>query len=102
MLGLSTRLDRTRDRETSLVGISPRCYIAAMTNPKPKRHPTFAANLREALEDAEITQEAFGREIGKPQSVISSWVNGKREPRLFNLCELSDALDLALDYLLRE
>lgn len=52
-----------------------------------------AANLRQALEDADMTQERLAREIGVGLRVVQAWCSGRVLPRWPRLVLIARALD---------
>lgn len=65
---------------------------------------TIGNRLREARENAGMTQEALGRAIGlesaTPDKQISHWETGRRVPNGRNLTRLADTLDVTTDWIL--
>ena len=50
---------------------------------------SFARNLTAFLDSRDLTQESFGRMIGKSQGAVSQWLAGNREPATLNkICEV--------------
>jgi transcriptional regulator with XRE-family HTH domain len=47
-----------------------------------------------------LSQEKFGELVGKSQRTVAAWESGSRAPSFATLCELADALDVSVDYLL--
>lgn len=59
----------------------------------------FGGKLRELLKVRRISQERLGREIGKNQSTVNTWIQGTSEPVLGVAKKLAEFLDVSLDYL---
>ena len=49
-----------------------------------------------------MSQKALAEETGLTESAISRYINGTRDPRLYNLIKIADALEMTLDELVRE
>jgi transcriptional regulator with XRE-family HTH domain len=56
--------------------------------------------LKELREEANITQEELGNQIGQTKSNISKYENGLLEPNIDTLRLLSQYFDVSVDYLL--
>lgn len=53
---------------------------------------TFAGNLRSIMEEDGISQSQLAKESGLSESMISSYINGKRVPSVFSLNNILHAL----------
>lgn len=49
-----------------------------------------------------MNQKDLARETGLTESAISRFINETRQPRLYNLIKIADALEMTLDELARE
>jgi transcriptional regulator with XRE-family HTH domain len=64
------------------------------------RHVEYGEmELRKKLQKLIPNQSEFSRQTGIPQTTISEWRSGKREPTLKNASHLARALGVPLDYL---
>jgi len=61
---------------------------------------TFGQRLRHARDEAEITQEQLGFEVGVSKASISAWENDRERPSFDNLPRLQAALGKSLDHLI--
>jgi transcriptional regulator with XRE-family HTH domain len=59
----------------------------------------FIERLKELIKQKGLEQKQLGERIGVPQQTINSWFRGQATPKLSKLCELADALNVSLDYL---
>jgi transcriptional regulator with XRE-family HTH domain len=55
----------------------------------------------ELIEVSGLTQKEFSQKTGVPESRISEYVNGKRLPKMSNLHEIAEKLDLQIDVLFK-
>lgn len=61
---------------------------------------TFGQRLRYVRSRRRMTQRALAKLVGQPESAISHYECGRREPRLATLCGLCRALRCSADVLL--
>ena len=61
---------------------------------------TFGQRLRHARDEAEITQEQLGFEVGVSKASISAWENDRERPSFDNLPKLQAVLRISLDHLI--
>lgn len=61
---------------------------------------TFAERLKEARKAAKLSQEALAQKIGRTKSTISRWESGERNPKMFEMVELENALGVAAETLM--
>lgn len=54
----------------------------------------FSHNLRIYMEEKKVTQKDLMRDLNLPSATISSWVNGKRMPRMDRVQELAEYLGI--------
>ena len=59
----------------------------------------FGDRLREARISKGMTQEQLAREIGVAKSTITGYEKGNREPYLFKIKRIIEALDIDEEYL---
>ena len=52
------------------------------------------------LQEYNLTQTQFAKAIGTTQATVSFWLNGKQEPRYFQLQNIAEKYDIDLDFLL--
>ena len=58
--------------------------------------------IKKQMELLGMTQKDLARETGLTESAISRFINGQRQPRLYNLIKIADALEMTVDELVRE
>ncbi len=63
---------------------------------------SFARNLTAFLDSRDLTQESFGRMIGKSQGAVSQWLAGNREPASTTLNKICDVFGLERDDFISE
>lgn len=63
---------------------------------------TVGEKLKNARNEAELTQEQLAEKLGVSRQTISSWENERSYPDIVNLIELSDLYQLSLDELLKK
>lgn len=61
---------------------------------------TFAERLKEARKSAKLSQEALAKKIGRTKSTISRWESGERNPKMFEMVELENALGINAEALI--
>lgn len=61
---------------------------------------TFGQRLRQARDEAGLTQEQLGFEVGVSKASISAWENDRERPSFDNLPRLQAALQRSLDHLI--
>jgi len=59
----------------------------------------FGDRLREARISKGMTQEQLAREIGVAKSTLTGYEKGNREPDLFKIKRIIEALDIDAEYL---
>ena len=69
-------------------------------HPSPGRVPPVCAALRQAREEAALTQDELARRVGLAQSSIQKWEGG-REPRLDRIALLEAAMGCPRGHVLR-
>ncbi len=60
----------------------------------------FSEILREFLQENNLTQVAFAKEINVKQSQVSEWLKGKAKPGYDILKNMSIAFNVSADYFL--
>ena len=63
---------------------------------------SFARNLTAFLDSRDLTQESFGRMIGKSQGAVSQWLAGNREPASTTLNTICEVFGLERDDFISE
>ena len=63
---------------------------------------SFARNLTAFLDSKDLTQESFGRMIGKSQGAVSQWLSGNREPASTTLNKICEVFGLERDDFISE
>lgn len=63
---------------------------------------TFAANLREAMTAAGVTQEGLARAVDVTLSTVSRWYRGRNKPDLDKLDRIAEALGTEASELVRK
>lgn len=63
---------------------------------------SFARNLTAFLDSKDLTQESFGRMIGKSQGAVSQWLAGNREPASTTLNKICEVFGLERDDFISE
>lgn len=61
---------------------------------------TFGQRLRHARDEARLTQEELGFEVGVSKASVSAWENDRERPSFDNLPKLQAALQCSLDHLI--
>ena len=61
---------------------------------------TFADRLKEARKSAKLSQDALAKKIGRTKSTISRWESGERNPKMFEMVELENALGISAETLM--
>ena len=61
---------------------------------------TFAERLKEARKNAKLSQDALAKKIGRTKSTISRWESGERNPKMFEMVELENALGISAETLM--
>lgn len=61
---------------------------------------TFAERLKEARKSAKLSQDALAKKIGRTKSTISRWESGERNPKMFEMVELENALGVSAENLM--
>ena len=61
---------------------------------------TFAERLKEARKSAKLSQDALAKKIGRTKSTISRWESGERNPKMFEMVELENALGISAETLI--
>ena len=61
---------------------------------------TFAERLKEARKSAKLSQDALAKKIGRTKSTISRWESGERNPKMFEMVELENALGISAETLM--
>ena len=61
-----------------------------------------ANKIKKQMELLGMSQKDLARETGLTESAISRFINGTRQPRLYNLIKIADALEMTVDELVRE
>ena len=59
-------------------------------------------DITKRMKDLGMNQKDLARETGLTESAISRYINGQRQPRLYNLIKIADALEMTVDELVRE
>ena len=72
----------------------------AADSPHPEGVPPICAAIRQAREEANVTQDELARRIGRTQSTVQKWEAG-RQPTLDTIRRLEEALDHRRGQLLR-
>lgn len=62
----------------------------------------IGTKLRNARNNAELTQEEIAEKIGVSRQTISNWENNKSYPDIISVIKLSDLYSISLDALLKE
>lgn len=57
-------------------------------------------NLKDILEDNDMTQKAFAEKIGVTESTVSNWVTGKTEPSMSDLIRAATLFKVSIDKLI--
>ncbi|WP_353928515.1 helix-turn-helix transcriptional regulator [Desulfofundulus kuznetsovii] len=57
---------------------------------------TFGARLRYLRKERKLSQQELGQMIGKPQTTISDWENGKFLPDIDEAVEIAKAFGLTI------
>lgn len=57
-------------------------------------------NLKDILEDNDMTQKAFAEKIGVTESTVSNWVTGKTEPSMSDLIRTATLFKVSIDKLI--
>lgn len=52
------------------------------------------------LEEFNLTQQQFAQKIGTTQATVSYWLNGKQEPRYFQLQNIATTFNIDTEFLL--
>lgn len=60
----------------------------------------ISTTLKELRESKNLTQIAFGKELGMSRSKISSWETGRRDLSIYDAIAICDFYDISLDGLL--
>lgn len=61
---------------------------------------TFGDNLRDMLEDAQMTQRELADEIGVTQATVNRYIHGQVMPSVKSLVNICHVLDATLDDIL--
>ena len=61
---------------------------------------TFSERLKEARKSAKLSQDALAKKIGRTKSTISRWESGERNPKMFEMVELENALGISAETLM--
>lgn len=56
---------------------------------------TIGEKIYKIRTDMGLTQKDFAEKVGVSQSAINFWENGKRQPRLLQLNQMADALNIS-------
>lgn len=72
------------------------------TEPVPQSDdmPPICVALRRVVEEAGLSQKAFGELLNEKQQTVSAWLR-RREPKLDDLARIEAALDLKPGYIFR-
>lgn len=62
--------------------------------------PDFACRLKQLRIQNKITQKELATVLNVSQNAVFNWENGKREPSLSMIAELSNYFNVTVDYLL--
>lgn len=74
--------------------------VAAADNVKNEEiRISFATRLNELMTENQITQKEIVIELNISAGQVSKYINGKQEPRLWELSLLADLFDVSIDYL---
>ena len=63
---------------------------------------TFGAKLKQARQNAKLSQEQLAEKLNVSRSAIAKWETNKGMPDIDNLKAISQLLDISIDYLLAE
>ncbi|MDO8282713.1 MAG: helix-turn-helix transcriptional regulator [Thermodesulfovibrionia bacterium] len=55
---------------------------------------SFPARLKNLIKNKGISQYKLAKDLGKPESTIRSWVNGRTQPRDENAAKLAEYFDV--------
>lgn len=61
---------------------------------------TFAERLKNAMEQANVSQSDLSRRTGASKAAISQYLSGKNTPNMERIAALADATGVTLDYLI--
>jgi transcriptional regulator with XRE-family HTH domain len=67
-----------------------------MKKVRAKAKTPFSEQLKQRIEESELTRYRIAKESGVAQSTLSSFVNGQRALSLTNIDKICDLLDLQL------
>jgi len=60
----------------------------------------FKNVCKDLIDDLEITQAEFAKKIKTSQATVSKWLNGKQEPRFFQLQNIVITFNIDVNFLL--
>ena len=60
----------------------------------------FAERLKQLMQEAGVSQEKLGKEIGYSQRAVSKWINGQSEPTATAITLCANYFSVTSDYLL--
>ena len=60
----------------------------------------FSENLKELIENSNMSANEFSKKVGIPQQTISRYLHCQREITLENLCKIADFFGEEIDVLL--
>ena len=60
----------------------------------------FKNVCKDLIDDLEITQAEFAKKIKTSQATVSKWLNGKQEPRFFQLQNIAITFNIDVNFLL--
>lgn len=61
---------------------------------------TFAERLKNAMEQANVSQSDLSRRTGASKAAISQYLSGKNTPNMDRIAALANATGVTLDYLI--
>lgn len=62
----------------------------------------FAANLKRLLQEAEITQRAFAKDVGVSEGIVSKWMNERVFPEDRQIDKICEVLKVPYEELVRD
>ena len=60
----------------------------------------FSVRVLNCLEEKNMSQERLAERLNYSTAAVSSWISGKREPKISVLLRMSDIFGCTTDYLL--
>ncbi|AFM43396.1 putative transcriptional regulator [Desulfosporosinus acidiphilus SJ4] len=93
-------MEKKTRQKRAIHHVDPQQISEAVGSDKEKTKLSFSMKLNELLNDKETAQEDLAKKTGLSMSSISTYRNGKAEPKITAFNEIAKVLDVSTDYLL--